>query len=135
MAEDKSLTTLNVIGSGCCGTGGGETLLVYSCSGNANVGQIANRVMVEVSGNGYTSASCLSGIGAGLSGFVESAKAGRAIVIDGCPTACGRKIFEKQGIMPYKHFIITELGIKKTYDLAGLEKDAKTAMDSIVPNL
>lgn len=135
MAEDKAPTTFDTIGNGCCGTGGRETLSVYSCSGNANVGQIANKVMLGLSHYGYANASCLSGIGAGLSGFIQSAKGGRSILIDGCPTACGLRIFENHGIEPYKHFIITELGIEKTYDLAEMEKDAKTAMDAIVPNI
>lgn len=133
MSEGKALTTLDVIGSGCCGEG--AKLVVYACSGNANVGQIANRVMLELSKNGYANGSCLSGVGAGLSGFIESAKAGRSIVIDGCPTACGRKIFEARGVEPYKHFIVTELGIKKSYDVTELEKDVKTAMDAVVPNI
>jgi uncharacterized metal-binding protein len=133
MAEGKGITTLNVIGNACCGEG--ARLIVYACSGNANVGQIANRVMLELNTNGYANASCLSGVGAGLSGFIKSAKAGRNIVIDGCPTACGKKIFETHGIEPYKHFIVTELGIKKTYDLSRLEKDIKVALDAVVPNI
>ncbi len=133
MVQGKRITTLDVIGNTCCGEG--TTLLFYACAGNANVGQIANRVMIELNKNGYGNAGCLSGVGAGLSGFVESAKAGRSIVIDGCPTACGRKIFETQGIEPYKHFVVTEFGIKKTYDLSDLEKDTKEAMDWLVPNI
>ena len=43
--------------------------------------------------------------------------------------------FETRGIQPYKHFIVTELGIKKSYDLTGLEKGVKTAMDAVVPNI
>jgi uncharacterized metal-binding protein len=133
MSEEKALASLNVIGGGCCGEG--AKLIVYACSGNANVGQIANRVMLELSKGGYANASCLSGVGAGLSGFIESAKAGHSIVIDGCPTACGKKIFETHGIEPYKHFVVTELGIKKSYDVTELEKDVKTAMDAVVPNM
>lgn len=119
----------------CCAEGQAAGLIIYSCSGNANVGQIANKIMIELDKNGYAKAACLSGIGAGLSGFIENAKAGRSIVIDGCATACGRKIFEAQGIEPYKHFIVTDFGIIKTYDLDALEKDTKTAVDCVVPNI
>src|SRR5512139_3557788 len=105
MVEGKGITTLNVIGNACCGEG--AKLIVYACSGNANVGQIARRVMLELSKNCYANATCLSGVRAGLSGFIESAKAGLSVVIDGCPTACGKKIFETHGIEPYKHFIVT----------------------------
>jgi uncharacterized metal-binding protein len=119
----------------CCAEGQRAKLIVYSCSGNANVGQIANKIMIQLDKNGYAKAVCLSGLGAGLSGFVKTAKAGRSIVLDGCPTACGRKIFEIRGIEPYKHFVVTDFGIKKTYDLDQLEQDTKVAMDGVVPNI
>jgi sugar phosphate isomerase/epimerase len=39
--------------------------------------------------------TCLAAMGAGLSGFVESARAaGTNLVIDGCPVACGKLTFE-----------------------------------------
>ncbi len=69
----------------CCGDG---TVLLYSCSGAADVGCIADR--------GYTHSfkrktrqklTCLAGSWLrGLSGFIASAQgADRNIVIDGCP--------------------------------------------------
>ena len=133
MTEEKGITMLNVIGNDCCGDN--AAIVVYSCSGNANVGQIANNVMIELKRNGYANAGCLSGIGAGLSGFVESAKAARSILIDGCPNGCGGKIFEKQGIEPYKYFVITDFGIKKTHDLSRLDSETKEAMSTLVPNI
>ena len=32
--------------------------------------------------------------------------------IDGCPTACGKKTFENQGL-PFRHFVMTEYGVEK----------------------
>ena len=57
----------------CCG--GGVKTLVMACSGGSNVGQIANNVMIELDKREIGNAYCLAGIGAALSGFVESAKA------------------------------------------------------------
>jgi uncharacterized metal-binding protein len=55
----------------------------------------------------------LAAMGAGLSGFVESAKAaGENLVIDGCPVACGKKIFENLGI-PFRQFVVTDYGVEK----------------------
>lgn len=122
-------------GDTCCAERQTAKLIVYSCSGNANVGQIANRIMIELDKNGYANAACLSGVGAGLSSFLENARTGRSIVIDGCATSCGRKIFGAQGIEPYKHFIVTDFGITKTYNLDRLEKDTKIAVDCVVPNI
>ncbi|MBN1838104.1 MAG: putative zinc-binding protein, partial [Spirochaetales bacterium] len=57
--------------------------------------------------------TCLAAMGAGLSGFVESAKAaGENLVIDGCPVACGQKVFESLGI-PFRHFVTTDYGVEK----------------------
>jgi uncharacterized metal-binding protein len=133
MAGKKRIFTLNVIDNACCGEG--TETLVFVCSGSSNVGQIANNIMVELDKNGYASAGCLAGIGAGLAGFIESAKAGRTLLIDGCPAACGKKTFENHGIKPNMHFVITELGIAKKHDFSHLEKETKEAMDSIVPNI
>ena len=87
-------------------------MLIAACSGRSNVGQIANQVMVEVDKMGGAKSFCLAGVGAGLSGFVESAKAARVVVIDGCPMACGKKVLEKYEVEPFRYFVVTELGIK-----------------------
>lgn len=117
----------------CCAEG--AKTLILACSGGSNVGQIANNVMIAIDRNGYGNAYCLAGIGAAPSGFIESAKAGRTILIDGCPVACGKKAFEKYGIEPTKYFVVTELGIEKRHDFSQLEKETKEAVDSIVPNI
>ena len=87
----------------CCT--GGNTTLIAACSGRSNVGQIANQVMVEVDKMGGAKSFCLAGVGAGLSGFVESAKAGRVIVVDGCPMGCGKKVLEKYDVEPFRYFV------------------------------
>ena len=44
---------------------------------------------------------------------MESATAaGDNLVIDGCPVAWGKKIFENLGI-PYGHFVMTDYGVEK----------------------
>jgi uncharacterized metal-binding protein len=59
------------------------------------------------------SGTCLAAVGADLSGFIQSAReATRNIVIDGCPVACGKKIFEGKKL-PYVHFVMTEFGVEK----------------------
>jgi len=57
--------------------------------------------------------TCLAAMGAGLSGFLESARgAGSDIVIDGCPVSCGAKIFRDLGI-PFRYFKTTDFGVEK----------------------
>jgi uncharacterized metal-binding protein len=94
----------------CC-TGGIK--LLYSCSGAADVGQIADRVSRNLRDRGYARMTCLAGIGADLSGFVESARAADLnIAIDGCGTMCAKKALERIGVKPAS-YVLTDFGIEK----------------------
>ncbi len=98
---------------GCSCGGNCETNLIYSCSGAANTGLLADQVMRTLARNGVGDGTCLSAIGADLSGFILSARnATRNIVIDGCPVGCGKQIFEAKGL-PFSHFITTDFGVAK----------------------
>lgn len=95
----------------CCG--GGKTKLIFACSGSSDVGEIADKAARVLSKAGFGKMSCLAGLGANLSGFVESAKgADENIVIDGCPIECVKKIFENIGVKS-KSFVLTDMGLVK----------------------
>ncbi|MBU0926537.1 MAG: putative zinc-binding protein [Spirochaetes bacterium] len=99
--------------AGCACDGTRETNLIYACSGAANTGLLADQVMRALNRDGVGSSSCLAGMGAGLSGFLESARgATRNIVLDGCKVACGARIFEKNGIA-FQHYVMTDYGVEK----------------------
>ena len=85
--------------------------MVYACSGAADVGQIADLIARRLSREEWAGMSCLSGIGADLSGFIESAREADNIVIDGCPVGCGRKMFEARGL-PFTEIVITQQMLK-----------------------
>lgn len=94
----------------CCS---GGTKLLYSCSGSADVGLLADRVSRKLRDDGFARMTCLAGVGADLSGFVMSAKgADENITIDGCPTACAKKALERVGVSPTA-YILSELGCVK----------------------
>jgi uncharacterized metal-binding protein len=94
----------------CCS---GGVKLLYSCSGAADVGQIADRVTRNLRDQGFGRMTCLAGIGADLSGFVESAKAADVnITIDGCGTLCAKKALERIGVTPAS-YVLTDFGIEK----------------------
>jgi uncharacterized metal-binding protein len=114
----------------CCGDG--VKTLILACSGGSNVGQIANNAMIELDRKGMGNAFCLAGIGGALSGFIESAKAARTILIDGCPVGCGRKAFEKYGIEPTTYLVVTELGVEKTHDFGKQDEGTKAVSKAIL---
>ena len=121
-----------IMASCSCGCSESDKVrLIYSCSGAADVGQIADLTARRLRDEKFGSMSCLSGIGAGLSGFLESAKAADNIVIDGCPVGCGKKMFENQGL-PFTEFVLTQQGLVKgstppTPEIAGNMADAVKA--------
>jgi len=96
-----------------CGCGNEEKVrLLYACSGAADVGQIADLVSRKLDDEEWGGMSCLSGIGADLSGFIESAREADNIILDGCPVSCGRKMFEKRGL-PFTEYVMTQYGLVK----------------------
>ncbi len=61
---------------------------------------------------------CLAGIGAHIDGMVESAKgAKRILALDGCPTACAKKVIEHAGLKVTDWICMTEEGINKNHNL------------------
>jgi uncharacterized metal-binding protein len=87
--------------------------MILPCSGASDVGEIADKAARKLSNEEYGDMSCLAGIGAGLSGFIASAKgADEVITIDGCEVHCARKTVEKIGVTP-KSYTVTELGFEK----------------------
>lgn len=89
------------------------TKLLYACAGAANTGYLADQVARKLSREGVGDMTCLAGVGAALSGFLESAKSsGANVVIDGCPVGCGKRMFEAKGL-PYAHVVVTDFGVEK----------------------
>lgn len=91
--------------------------MILTCSGGSNVGQLSNQAAIELTKEGFGEIFCLAGIGAKKSGFVQSVKNVREMVlIDGCDKACGKAILENAGVAVKKHIIVTQLNIKKNDD-------------------
>lgn len=94
----------------CCS---GGTKLLYSCSGSADVGKLADLVTRKLRDDGYARMTCLAGIGADISGFVVSARgADENITVDGCPQACARKSLERIGVAPLS-IVLSDMGYEK----------------------
>lgn len=94
----------------CCSSG---TVLLYTCSGASDVGEIADRAVRMLWKDGFAQKTCLAGVGADISGFVQSAKgADLNITIDGCPVACAKKCLERVGAKP-ESYILADFGFAK----------------------
>ena len=90
-----------------------QAILLYACSGAANTGYLSDQVARLLARQGAGDMTCLVSMGANQPKFLQAARdADRNIVIDGCPIACGKKIFETLGI-PFRHFATTDFGVEK----------------------
>ncbi len=106
--------------------------LIFACAGGSNTGQVSNRAMIELEKKGMGKVYCLAGVGADLSGFVENARAGTTILIDGCPVGCAKKAFYKHGIIPTRYIVVTELGIEKNHNFDNLEAETEEALKKMI---
>ncbi|PLX19837.1 MAG: zinc-binding protein [Candidatus Muiribacterium halophilum] len=97
-----------------CACGSECNVQIYSCSGAADVGQIADVATREINKKELAAMGCLAGIGGNVSGIVKSAEgADKIVVVDGCPLKCAKKNFDEKSIDVSEHFVVTEFGLKK----------------------
>ncbi len=90
-----------------------KTKLIFACSGAADVGKLADASARRMAKSGFGKMYCLAAIGAEVESYIKAANASEEnIVIDGCPVACGKKVFEKMSL-PKTHIILTEKGFEK----------------------
>jgi uncharacterized metal-binding protein len=95
----------------CCT--GNKSIIIYTCSGTADVGEISDKAVRKLWKEGYAQRNCLAGIGADISGFVQSAKGADVnITIDGCKTACAKKCLERIGVKP-ESYVLADFGLEK----------------------
>jgi len=100
---------------------------VYACSGASNVGKLSYDLAIELHKNGDFKLGCSAGIGADICSFVDSADKSQSLLIDGCPVACLKTMFDNKKIENYDHIVLTEMGIKKEGNF--------TYEESLIPRL
>lgn len=93
-----------------------ELPLVYSCSGCSSAAQMANDLAVKLDRKQEAEMSCIAGVGGDVGPLVETATAGRSmLVIDGCPLECARKSLEQHDVEPDTHVNLAKQGVPKEY--------------------
>jgi len=93
---------------------GAAPKLIFSCSGGADVGELADRASRKLTGEGKGRMFCLAGIGGRVSGILKNTEAASVIVaVDGCPLDCARKTLENAGFTDLRHVQLADLGLSK----------------------
>jgi uncharacterized metal-binding protein len=111
-------------------------ILIFSCSGGSNVGQIANQAGVNLAQKSMGKFFCLAGIGGHVGGMIESTKAGKMLIaIDGCPVACAKKTLEHADFDIDEYVQVTDLGIEKNPDLNPNSSDVGKVADYLASRI
>lgn len=118
----------------CCG---GPTqkkdVLLYACSGGANVAEASDAACRQLMRQGLGSMFCLAGLAAGIEGMVQQARdADLNVVIDGCPMDCARRIFDRLGLTHVRYVRVTDLGLaKKPRGVAATADEVQAIVDHV----
>ncbi len=105
---------------------------LYACAGGSNVGQMANKVAVELTKEGKGKIMCTVGVGGNIPGILKSTEGTDEIIaIDGCPLLCAKKSLELAGFTVDKSIVITELGMKKGGSLDLQDSDVNEVMAKV----
>ncbi len=117
--------------SSCC-SGDGKTVLLYSCSGGANVGEMADKAARQLMYEGCGQMFCIVGLGGDIQGMIQAAKdADMNVVIDGCDMDCGKKTFDRCGVTNYVQVKVTDLGIEKAKPKAATDDEVGKVIEKV----
>ncbi len=92
----------------------GNTDLMFSCSGAADIAEIGDRAVRTLHKAGDAKMFCLAGI-AGRVELIEvnTRDADRILVVDGCDSDCAKKTMEFGGFTDFIHLRVSDLGMEK----------------------
>jgi uncharacterized metal-binding protein len=111
-------------------------ILIFSCAGSSNVGQIANQAAIKLAQGGVGRYFCLAGIGGHVSGMIESTKAGKMLIaIDGCAVACAKKTLEHAGFLIDEYVQTTDLGVEKNHDFNLAQLDVERVANHLTTQI
>lgn len=114
----------------CCTPGG--NVMILTCSGGSNVGQLSNQAAVELTQEGFGKMFCLAGVGGHLGGFVQSAKdVPEMVAVDGCEVGCAKAILEHADVPLKGYLVATGLGIEKNKEFRLGREDIERVKDAV----
>lgn len=113
---------------------GCSDVLLYACSGAANVGVISDLAVRRAARQNCGAMFCLAAIGSRRQDAIAKARRARLnIVVDGCPLDCGAKILRSAGVDQLHAIRVTDLGVVKRAGGAPIEEqDVETVVHAIV---
>ncbi|MFA5314153.1 MAG: putative zinc-binding protein [Methanomassiliicoccales archaeon] len=103
---------------------------VFSCSGSANVGQLANSCALLLESEGHAVFACIASVGCHEEKMLDLAKRSpKVLALDGCPTSCCTRSLQHAGITVDVKAVMTDLsGMVKEHNALPSETDVREAM-------
>ena len=100
--------------------------LVYSCSGCSSAAQLANALAIGLDRLGAAEMSCVAGLGGDVRSLVRLARSGRPILaLDGCPLVCVQATLRRHDLVPDRHIVLSDHGVRKRRHADFDEDDAR----------
>ncbi len=105
--------------------------IIFACAGCSHAGQAAYAVALQADRKGLAEMSCLAGIAAGKSRFLRQIISRPTIVVDGCPIACAKGVFDKENIPVSQYIELHRMGVTKKQPLTETQLErALTAIEN-----
>jgi len=106
----------------------GANLLIFACSGAADVGEIADRAGRKLTRDRAGKMFCLAGVGGRVASILKTAGAAdRLLAIDGCTQNCASACLKEAGFAEFASLRLAELGMEKGLSPATDEAVARVA--------
>ncbi len=103
-------------------------VLIFSCSGAADVGEIADRVARKLTRDRAGKMFCLAGVGGRVASILKTTDAAdRMLAIDGCTQNCASACLAEAGFADVASLKLAELGMEKGLSPATDEAVARVA--------
>lgn len=104
-------------------------VLIFACSGAADVGQIADMATRKMAKDGAGKMFCTAGLGGRVEPIIKTtASASRILAVDGCKLNCVKSSLEQAGFGEFIHLQVTDLGLEKGKSPAKDENIAKVVV-------
>jgi uncharacterized metal-binding protein len=103
-------------------------LLIFACSGAADVGEIADRAARRLTRERAGKMFCLAGVGGRVASILKTTGAAdRVLAIDGCTQNCASACLAEAGFADVASLKVAELGMEKGLSPATDEAVARVA--------
>jgi len=110
-------------------------MLIFACSGAADVGEIADLTARKLNKEGLGKMFCLAGIGGCVEGIMKNTGAASELVaIDGCPLDCAKKTLERGNFKQFMHMRLTDMELEKG-KLAVTDENSKEVTEAVRAHL